>query len=193
MVPQPLMQLTVPLTLSLRNGAVVKVKALIDTGAQANLINEDLIPKGCLTWARDQLHLVAANGLKIPGGNYEVHTKTQLQKLTQQGAFMGLQDFEASFHGAQLSLDAILSYPWLAKNGLVVGPQKNSLMLPHPEQLFLKPIEEGTWATVTRHVGLGRQASGTMSEMHPRGLASEGTGTSFKMGVIMEPALKTDF
>ena len=115
MVPQPLMQLTVPLTPCLRNGAVVKVRALIDTGSQANLINEDLIPKGCLTWARDQLHLVAANGLKIPGGNYEVHTKTQLQKVTQQGFFMGLQDFEASFHVAQLSLDAILSYPWLAK------------------------------------------------------------------------------
>ena len=155
---KPLMQLMVPLTLNLNNGSVVKVQALIDTGAQANLINEDLIPQGSLTWARDQLHLVAANGLKIPGGKYEVHTKTHLQKLTQEGTFKGLQEFEASFHVAQLSLDAIFSYPWLARNGLVVGPQRNSLMLPHPEQLVLQPVEEGPWKTVTRHSGKGKRA-----------------------------------
>jgi len=153
----PSKHLMLPLTLSLGTGHSVKVNALVDTGAQTNLINEDLIPKGCQTWARDQLHLVAANGLKIPGGNYEVLTKTRLQKETAQGSFVGVQDFEASFHVAQISLDAILSYPWLAENGLVVGPQKNSLMLPHPEQLLLRPVE-GREGTLVRRQGKAGKA-----------------------------------
>ena len=30
-------------------------------------------------------------------------------------------------------------------------------MLPHPEQLVLQPMEEGTWSTVTRHTGKGKR------------------------------------
>ena len=153
------LQLVLPLTLLVGDREVVKVKALVDTGAQANLINDSLIPQNCLQWAREQLHLVAANGLSIPGGNYEVHTRTTLQQVTKNGNLVGVQDLEVSFHVARLGLDAILSYPWLAANGLVVGPQENSLMLPHPEQLFLQPWGQGVqWMSVERDGGEGMDA-----------------------------------
>jgi hypothetical protein len=135
----------------------------VDTGAQANLINEELIPKICMSWATEQLHLVAANGLTIPGGNYEVHARMSLQRVTARGELLGVQHLEASLHVAQLSLDAILSYPWLAKHGLLVGAQQNSLMLAHPEQLFLRPLEKlsmaNTMSTPNRAVHTVEQSA----------------------------------
>ena len=164
------LQLVLPLTLLVGGKEVIKVRALVDTGAQANLINNSLIPRSCLVWAKEQLHLVAANGLSIPGGSYEVHSQTTFQQITKAGKLVGVQDLEVSFHVAQLGLDAILSYPWLATNGLVVSPQENSLMLSHPQQLFLQPWKEGVqWMSVERSgrtkevdmVKVGRERLGT--------------------------------
>ncbi len=164
------LQLVLPLTLDLGRGQVVRVKALVDTGAQANLINEELIPKNCMRWARDQLHLVAANGLSIPGGNFEVKAQTTLQKVTRDGGFVGVQHLGVSLHVAQLSLDAILSYPWLAENGLLVDPQRNTLSLPHPEQVFLKALEPGPKGKALahkHHTHRDRGVSICMSERRP--------------------------
>ena len=78
------LQLILSLILHVGMGQVIEIEALVDTGAQANLINEELIPQGCNEWAREQLTLVAANGLSIPRGNYEVHTSLSLQKFTRE-------------------------------------------------------------------------------------------------------------
>ena len=120
------------------------VKALLDTGAPANLFNEELVARGCMQWARDQLHLVAANSSSIPGGNYEVKAQTSLQKFTRKGGSMGEQKLRVSLHVAQLSLDAIPSYPWLAENELLMDPQQNTLSLSTTRNKW----SSGLWTTV---------------------------------------------
>ena len=56
------------ITLQIGMGQVKKVQALFETGAQANLINEELIPQGCKERARDHLFFFVGNW--VVGSNY---------------------------------------------------------------------------------------------------------------------------
>ena len=52
----------------LPNGRVRKLKMLVDTGAQANLIREGLGPYSCTVVAATPIRLMAANSMPLPGG-----------------------------------------------------------------------------------------------------------------------------
>ena len=56
-------------------GQTKKIKALIDTGAQANLLREDLFPSEIWKSSKNPLALTTVNGEILSGGRREVQTK----------------------------------------------------------------------------------------------------------------------
>ena len=66
------LQLMLPLEGTLETGKRVHLQCLVDTGAQANLIKEGLVPTASWKKATTPLQLVTANGLII---NHQVGIK----------------------------------------------------------------------------------------------------------------------
>ena len=66
---QNFLQLPMKIKCRLPNGRVRKLKVLVDTGAQVNLIREGLVPYTCTTLADKPVRLMAANNRPLPSGN----------------------------------------------------------------------------------------------------------------------------
>ncbi len=109
-------------------GPPVILQALVDTGAETNLIRTGLLPQGSFLPARDPLCLVTADGKRMPGGTQEVTLRLEFgaEPLNREGE--ATWSTTATFHDAGIHVDAILSYPWLNRARLGVFPHLNSLV-----------------------------------------------------------------
>ena len=63
------MQLVLRVLLTLPDGKKMLAKALVDTGAQVNIVRQGLVPQYLMEKATDPVRLVAANQEIIPGGD----------------------------------------------------------------------------------------------------------------------------
>ena len=97
------------------DGVKRSLLALVDTGAQVNLIRHDLFPKECFRPARNPLALSTVSCEALPGGRNEVHLKLKFaaEKPTGEPVPQGWIT-SACFHDADIGCDAILSYEWMA-------------------------------------------------------------------------------
>ena len=114
------LQLVIPIEVQFDNGEVRTVQALVDTGAQANLMSQGLVPSCCSRWSRTPLRLVAANGQEIGGGQKETKVSMHFQMVGQSGNLERKVLVEGVFHLADIAVDATLSYPWLREKKLEV-------------------------------------------------------------------------
>ena len=110
-------QLLVHMHLTTKGGHVNVVKALIDTGAEVNIIKRGIFEPLCFQPARKRLSLVTADGTVMEGGKQEVQVEIRLR--LDQG---GRSHWQATtfFYEADIGVDAIIGYPWLAANRLSV-------------------------------------------------------------------------
>ena len=86
---------------------------MVDTGAQANLIRDGVVPSYLTKVYQKPLELVAANVHLIPGGDRETKVTLFFARVEATGQNKGVEKYEADFHVANIGVDAILSYPWL--------------------------------------------------------------------------------
>ena len=94
------------------------VKALVDTGAQINVVRRGLFPETDLRPAKDPLRLTLADGQPFWGGDRELETRVTFGKNVNNVIVPWRA--RASFYEAEIKADMILSLPWLAQNGLDV-------------------------------------------------------------------------
>ena len=118
-----------------------KIQALIDTGAQANLIRGNIFPDAVWKRARNPLALMAANGDVLSGGQREIEASITFH--VEPESEIGRRDSTptwstmARFYDGEISCDAILGYGWLAQQKLDVLPWRNALQLHHPPRWIL--------------------------------------------------------
>ena len=110
------------------NGVKRKLLALVDTGAQVNLVRHDLFPKDCFQPSRNPLALSTVSGEPLPGGKSEVRLQLRFTAETPDGEPVprGWTVF-ANFHDADIGCDAILSYEWMAQQRINVLPWGDAL------------------------------------------------------------------
>ena len=132
------MQLMLELDVYLPNGCSKRVKALVDTGAQINLVRRRLVPNHLLSWARQTVKLVAANQQLIEGGDKMVSLQLEFRLSGKSKGAMDFALFEGEFYEANIDVDMILSYPWLRENRLGVFPHHNALAIDEPHFLLLQ-------------------------------------------------------
>jgi hypothetical protein len=131
-------QLVLKIPAQLPNGATHFLKILIDTGAEANLVRKNLLPSHLFYPSRNPLRLLAANGLLMQGGSFEIDLDLTFTQHFQD--YPGVADFctHASFYEADIGVDAILSFPWLSSRKLGIFPHRRALALEGPPLSFLK-------------------------------------------------------
>jgi hypothetical protein len=74
------LKLTMDIFARLPSGRGQVLRVLIDTGAEANLVKEGLLPKGEFTQAEKRLHFTTANGQPLRGGDTIVNVDLLFRK-----------------------------------------------------------------------------------------------------------------
>ena len=119
------------------NGAHQKVDILVDTGAEANLIRQGLVPEQFLFAAKNPLRFETANGESLAGGSRCTRVKLKLQLERNESNQGENVEFEVEFYEANIKCDAILSFPWLAQAKLGIFPHHKALVMDSADLQFL--------------------------------------------------------
>ena len=131
------MQLVLQVQLVLPGEEKVLAKALVDTGAQVNLVRKGLVPGGYLQRSKNPVRLVAANSDVIAGGDRSVTLQVGLRGESVKSGQLTPLYLPGEFYEAEIDLDMILSYPWLREHALGVFPHLGSLAKDEPEFTLL--------------------------------------------------------
>ena len=67
------MQLVLKIPARLPNGVTKELKILVDTGAEANLVRKNLLPRELFYPSHNHLRLLTANGQDMQGGQREIN------------------------------------------------------------------------------------------------------------------------
>ena len=103
------------------------LKVLVDTGSEHCLIRPEIVHSSCFNVAKRPIRFVAANNSAMEGGNLEVEGVLCFHgKESESKSFREFQ-FPVAFYLAGITVDAIISYRWLAEQGMVVNPRRHGL------------------------------------------------------------------
>ena len=133
---------------------------MIDTGAQANLIRKDLIPDKFFKEVSERLNLRTANGQIMEGGTRDVDLTLGFRRVMRGELLSDLDYRAASFYEADIRVDAIISYPWLEKNGIGIFPHLKALAVLELEFTLLFGLQKGAkntclWGETSREAWEG--------------------------------------
>ena len=130
-------------------GSTHLLDALVDTGAEANLLSKNLFPDGSWKVARRPLNLLTVAGERLEGGDKEINLDLT---FGIEGDSEGTWVSHGLFHSADIHVDAILSFPWLRERGLTVCAQSGCLALetetppmPRISNYVVPPVTEEFW------------------------------------------------
>ena len=105
-----------------------KISVLVDTGAQVNLIRRGITFPQFLIPVKRPLKIAMASQAIMAGGEREVYCLlTLMGKEIDVGEDRTLE-VPTIFYEADIGVDAILSYEWLAMYDFVVNPNRHALM-----------------------------------------------------------------
>ena len=154
-------QMLMKLHFRLPNGKIQLFRALVDTGAQVNLMSDKCVPFHLSHPAEPPVRLVAANGQVIEGGQRSVDLdmlceygypgQKQLKRTSLKGQFLV----------ANIDIDVILAYPWLREHELGVFPHLNALAWGPKSLQIVKGVPEPT-----NHKG-GREGNWIRKNFYP--------------------------
>ena len=129
----PELQLAMLLKVRTTQGVVKTLKALIDTGAEANLIRQGVLDFSHFENAQEPIQLVTANGQRLMGGVRTISLEIEFNP-NENGKFLDEKmNFEATCYEADISIDLILSFPWMAKHKIGVFPHHKALVVDEPD------------------------------------------------------------
>ena len=113
-------KVTMNVKVLLPSGREQILRALIDTGAQVNLVRKGVFDKNEFSRARERLFLVTANGQSMEGGESMVDLDVVLNRETEYGVDEVM--VSAEFFEADIRDEAILGCPWLMEKGIGIYP-----------------------------------------------------------------------
>ena len=111
-------------------GTIYIVRALIDTGAEVNVIRKGIIPEQDLVLLERPWRLTAANQQTILGGDKEARVVLCLAGVEVDTKKQCGLKIPTTFLVADLGkVDAILSYQWLSDAQLIINPSRHGIFL----------------------------------------------------------------
>ena len=131
------LQLLIPILVQFPNGQKRLIQALVDTGAQINLVRMGLVPDELMGQPERSVRLLAANNQPIQGGDKIVQLSMAFTQVFDGCQQPDLAVFEGIFFRAAIEIDMILSFPWLRENKLGVFAHHNALAIDEPEFTLL--------------------------------------------------------
>jgi len=114
-------------------GNIDWINALVDTGAQANLLSTSKFYGGDWQNSGQPLSLLTVTYEPLGGGDKEITLQLGFGVIGG-----GKWETTGKFHGADIRVDAILSYPWLKEQRLAVCPSSGCLALESSEGPWMR-------------------------------------------------------
>ena len=109
----PQTKLLVKIRLRLCDGHEVPLLALVDPGAEINLVRKGFIPDSYFYRSKCPKQFVTANHAILDGGLYEVPCEVVLEGCDSDTCEPVTLKCPTSFYDADVRVDALLSYEWL--------------------------------------------------------------------------------
>ena len=141
-------KLVIGLKLEFSDGTSIPLSALIDTGAEVNLVNSKLIPQKFFSPAKKPVKLGAANSTRLIGGTKEIFSTLNfaaLEVVNKQKLDLRIP-FQA--YDAHIKHDCIISFSWLVDNAAYLNFQRLGLYFKNKKELIwvqgLPPATENT-------------------------------------------------
>lgn len=121
------LQLKMPIyaKLALRGGQVLQI--LMDTGAEANLIKKGKLDAVHFRPAKKLLQFTMANGQPLAGGDKTVDLMLAFQQEMDGKILPDYKRVSATFYEADITVDAILSFPWMQEKKIGIFPHLYAL------------------------------------------------------------------
>ena len=111
-----------------QNGSTKELFALVDTGAEVNLINSKLIPPELFNPNPKPIRLGVANSHLLMGGSKQAAmTLTFNGQDIDTGRNISL-DIPLLAYDADVVCDLILSYGWLSQKNVILHPKRHGLL-----------------------------------------------------------------
>jgi hypothetical protein len=145
------LQLLMKVQVELSNGQVEWLEILVDTGAEANLVKLGRLPRHLVYAAHKPLKFVTASGQRLEGGDTCAHLFLEFVQVVEDQMLPELLHRGAMFYEADIKVDAILSYPWMAENRIGVFPHLEALALKEPELTLLYGSPQEVFKKIKRH------------------------------------------
>ena len=109
------LQLALILPIRTSSGYAKTLRTLIDTGAEVNLIKQGVLDSYFFRLADDPVSLVTANGQYMSGGTRTVDLEISFTPSENGNILDKKMKVSAICYEADISVDLILSFPWLEK------------------------------------------------------------------------------
>ena len=139
-VPSPL-QLFVELDVELPDGTLQRAKALIDTGAEVDLVRSGFVPRHFFAPALVPMVFIMANGSsKLGGGSQTVELCFMFSQESVGSSQAEPFVTRHTFYEADNHVDLILGHPWMAQECVGVFPHLGCLARVGPPLIFLHPV-----------------------------------------------------
>ncbi len=103
------------------------MRALVDTGAEVSIIWRGVIPEYFLQKDSHPLTLRGANETKLKGGNLCIRGTCTMKGKARVGQQPVKIQCALHMYEADISVQAILSYKWLADQNFIVSPRRHVL------------------------------------------------------------------
>ena len=121
-------RLKVGMTMIFPDGSSREITALVDTGAEVNLVRSDLVDPSFFKPSKRPVRLGASNSTRLCGGSNDVELILGMGGVESDNK--RALDFRVPFvaYDAAISHDVIISYRWLAENKAIVCPERHGLL-----------------------------------------------------------------
>ena len=120
-------QLLLRIPAILPNGSENILSMLVDTGAEANLVNIELFPSYLLHEPPEKVTFLTANGQPLKGGDLAIDLELIFGVASENRENDQMVIIPGEFYTAEIKVDGILSYPWLKQHKLGVFPDLGAL------------------------------------------------------------------
>jgi len=138
------LQLLMKIHVLLSNGAEKDLSVLVDTGAEANLIKKGFFNDSLMRSAREPLSFFHREWATLGGGKITAKLTLFFEQVVSGQKLPNVRSFQANFYEAEIGVDAILSFPWMAEHKIGVFPHHQALALEEPVFTLLFGVGSGS-------------------------------------------------
>lgn len=127
-------------------GQKFRIKVLIDTGAEVNVIKQGLIPPAFVKYNKRPINMTAADASDLIRGKSGVSGKIFFSGSDENSLSWVELRCPVHFYEANIAAQAIQSYSWLASQDLIIDPRRHGLGYQDEETRLLIPgwVTQGT-------------------------------------------------
>jgi hypothetical protein len=101
--------------------------ALLDTGAEVNLVRKGLVPSDAFQNSDSPLRILTASGDELDGGDKEVGLEIRFHGLDVDTKTKHMLLTPAKLFEANIEEDVIISYQWMGERDVRIGPRAHGV------------------------------------------------------------------